>query len=300
MRIFHQRWADVHGSEVVIVDGARRQQSPLPGLVERKRGIVASVRAGIGVLVRRSAQLLLLAPVAIVPKLILPRAASDVITVGFVIAVVAFFTLLALYFLVSFAWWAVRDRERKLIFRWPELDERERRALLAGDATAPPGSMVRLCGRVVPLIATDVVLRAFAADAEAPWRLVELVEFAVVPPQGIPVVVRVLTAPVLALAETRGSFREHAAGFSEAARGLVGDPAAPGRYAELLPGARVEIIGSVEQTLPNAGAFELDGKSWSLADPDAGAGAAYRGGPSGPALLLGRDHSPRIVIRSAR
>ncbi len=302
MRIFHQRWPDIDGSgsEIALVNEARRKQTPLPGLVEKKRGIVAGVRAGIGALVRRSAQLLLVTPILIIPKLLVPRAVSDAITVGFVIAVVAFFTLLALYFLVSFVWWALRKRERRLVFSRARLVDHERNALAAADAATKPGSTVRVVGRVVPLTPTDVVVRVFSAPGAQPWRLVELVEFAVVPPDGVPAVVRALTAPVLELPEQRSDFGEHAARFSDPARRLVDQRDASGSYSELVPGARVELIGSVQQTLPNADAFELDGQHYSLARPDAEIGTAYRGGPGGPALVIGRDDSPRIVIRAER
>lgn len=297
LRVFHQRFEEPSGVESALVRGQSRNIPADPRLV-RERSVTGTLRNVVGMPLRWVAWLLVASPALIIPKLFLPRALSDSITVGFALVVVAFFAVLALYFVFSIVWWLAHRGRPGLRWAPGDATAEERTASIALDAGVAPGTPVRAIGRVVPLTDTDVVLRTFASDTPVPWRVVELVDFAVVPDEGVPLIARFVQSPVLAPLGRRGSFADHAAGFSPQARQLAASGEGAGRYLELRAGQRVELAGTVDRMLPNAESFELDGVAASLPRALDTAEAPYRRGPGDAALVVGAESAPRIFIRS--
>lgn len=293
-RAFFQRWRDLRGEEQSRIGASVQIRVPLAGLVREDPNLALSIRSGIGRVLRFVGRLALFGPVLLLPKLLLPRFYSDHITVAFVLLVVLFFAVLNAYLLASFVWWIVRNRSGGLSFAEPEETDAEQlaRPHVAGSLT---GKRVRATGRVVALGGSDVVVRMLTSQ-DGMWRLSEIADFAVIPKEGMPIVARVLAAPVVRAEQTIRSLQD--AGFANETLALAGEESGDGVAIRIENGDEIEIIGVAARVVDNADHFDLDGNMRSI--PRASDDDPYRRAPGGPALILGSDDDPRIFLRSAR
>jgi hypothetical protein len=289
VRAFFQRWRTTRGIERARIGGEVVERAlPADGRVTEVPTALSEIRTATGALLRLLAYPLLASPLLILPKLFTPRWVSDRITVGFVLVVVVFFATLALYLLVSYAWWRRRDRTR-LRFAPPASDAGAPVVMHPGEATA--GTRVRVQGRVTALDGARIVLRAAVGDDGKPWRVVEGVPFAVVPRDGLPLVADLVTAPIVDGPTARVSASEVAERFTGGAVAL-GDADDGGDYLEVVAGDEIELIGVVARLVPDAEQFVLDGVTRGL--PAGDDGDPYRRA-AGPAAIVGTEAAPCVV-----
>jgi hypothetical protein len=296
IRAFFQRWHDRAGVETSLVDGDKAV-----GPVRFERMVVtvptvlARIRDAIGGAMRLVAMVIFVSPLAILVKLALPQRASDYVTVGFVITLVAFFALLSLYFLASFLWWRGRDRRGLQFAPPPDTDPDADAIVVATPADAKPKTRARARGRIVALDdTTKIVVRAFAGHDGHPWRIVETSDFAVMPKDGLPVIAHVRGAPLLVSLSSRRISTDEASKLFAPTTLALADSHDSGDYVEVAVGDEVEIVGTIDRVVPDSNHFTIDGAPRSL--PHLAEGDPYRR-PAGPAIVIGLDTDPRITIR---
>jgi hypothetical protein len=292
VRGFFQRWRTTRGVERARIDGETVERAlPADGTVSEVPTAISEVRIATAAVLRLLAYPLLASPLLMIPKLVSPRRVSDHLTVAFALVVVVFFATLAFYLIVTYAWWKRRDLTR-LRFAPPAADDTS--IVVTHPSEAAVGTRVRGRGRVVAVDDTRVVLRAVAGDDGKSWRLVEAVPFAVVPRDGLPLVADVQVAP-LVLGATRGiSAGEVAERFAGETLGLA-DTRDGGDYLEIAVGDEVELAGPVARIVPDADQFVLGGATRGLPAPSDN--DPYRSA-AGPALIVGGDAAPRLVVRA--
>lgn len=275
-----------------IREGALARARPHGGLIVERVRASERVRSAVGRVLRWLGAVLLVSPLLIVPKLLIPSSArwiSDAITVGFVCVVVLFFATLNLFFVVSLVWWMRRGATGSR-FATPE----EVRGRTVTPEGANAGARVSVEGVVVPIFPAEVVLRRADLRDTALRFVIEASTFAVVPNEGTPVIVSRTAIPVF---DGSGDEDGVSRALSSTALALARpDEALRAERWELRAGERVSIEGVVSRVVENADRFDIDGEPASL--PREGqADAPYRRGPGGVALIVGDDS---VVVVSKR
>jgi hypothetical protein len=204
--------------------------------------------------------------------------------------VVTFFALLSLYFIASFAWWHRRDHSG---LRFAEPKPLGDAAIITVASEAIAGTLARNRGKVLAFGDAKVVVRAVSGHDGAPWRLVEATDFAVLPKDGMPIVVHVRAAPVVLGATSRMGSSVIARNFAAQSVALGHHVADDGDYIEIADGDEIEIVGVVDRVIPDPDHFTIDGVTRSLPRPDEG--DPYRRS-SGAAIVVGRATDPRITL----
>jgi hypothetical protein len=289
--------------------------------VRRRRNLLEAARGRARWLLKNAARLIYLAPALVVLKVILyviDEPTSDLTIVAFVGVVIVFFAVLNLYILISVLWWLFgRDPKPFTLTRPFDESGREALALPGGAADVgleppPVGQVVRARGTIVRLgpnrEGDGSVLRDFWAEGDAPFRLTEAIDFAVVARGQVPVVVRLGSAPMVVAKPDSirldAFAREAAAGtMSLLERSLsVDDASIKGEGAILLlrEGDEVEVTGLVAAHIDNVDGFELGGTFASVPLPSGegdGAASPFRDRPGGAGLVLGEGPAAQISIR---
>jgi hypothetical protein len=267
---------------------------PTQGLVVQRVRVSEFVRNGVGKVVRVLGGLLMLSPILIVPKLLVPSSSrwiSDAATVFFVLLVVGFFAALNLYFVVSLIWWARRGPSGA---RFATADEL--RGMCVPTSSAMLGDRVKVQGVVVPLFPSEskAVLRRTNLQDVSLRFITEASPFAIVPAMGRPLIVS-----SLAIAVFEGDGREGDVSSTLSPTALTfarSEPLLRAECWELRAGQQVEIEAVVTGVVDNSDRFTLDGEHASL--PHEGPDAPYRSGPGESALVVGSDTS--IIVSNAR
>lgn len=273
-------------------EGALARTVPHRAIIVEVRGASDRLRNAVGRVLRWSGATLMLSPVLILPKLLVPSSSrwiSDAMTVGFVCVVVTFFATLNLYFMVSFVWWFRRGASGS---RFATADEM--RAPAVNPKGASVGARVSVEGVVVPIFPGDFVLRRIDMRAEELSFVVEASTFAVVPKnEGTPVVVSRNAIPWF---DGDGVESDVPTALSTTALALArADLTVRAERFEVRAGDRVTLEGVVSKVIENADRFEVDGEGASL--PHEGQeNTPYRRGPGGIALLVG-DGTPVVVTK---
>lgn len=290
--------------------------APSPRYAALRHGASGAVHRGIARLLKTAVRALYLSPVLIAVKVALnrvDRAASDLVTVGFVSLVVAFFVLLNLYIVWSLVHWSRRGADRcSLVLPVSAsgkdtlgLFEERARGAQAVTLGAVMGDLIRVRGMVAPLdahhAATRIVSDAWATDALDSWRLTEATDFVVRPSEGPAVVVRCESAPLVIGRPERGRRAPRELASTEAGLRL----AASGGLAEesvwvlgLDAGDEVEVVAAVAAVLPDLRHVDIAGTIRSAAPEGQTDGSAYRGAaPEGGFLVTSRPDQPVLIRR---
>jgi len=243
-----------------------------------------------------------------------------VLTAIFVCLVVLFFALLNVYIVASVVAFRISRRGSptlRLPFTRSGEDEL---GLLAVEALAVPGreqapaeidSLVRCRGTVVeltPRIAKGqpVVRDLWLPEANRAMRLTEMVAFAVVAPEQLPVIVSTSAAPALVLPPERHDLGDALPSFGESSRDVFnqrvrfGDTvdATPAWLLSLREGDEVELVGRVTETVDDVASFELDGEERALPATAKVEGASpYRHGRRARGIVVADGDDRPLVIR---
>lgn len=158
----------------------------------------------------------------------------------------------------------------------------------------PPGAVRRVAGPIVCLepraSGDEVVLRDFWLESPPVLRIVEMIDFGVLPPSGPPVAVCCAMAPLIIARSSPASVGDLVAELGPRASTELLRHAAPRRHEigerlTLQEGEEVEVIGVVHT--PREGAKRFGDRSRS---------APYRGAPQTIELLLGDVPGDRLVV----
>jgi hypothetical protein len=291
-------------------DGSQiRTQAPAPHIVVRAPNAEKLIAIAAFAL-QQLARALYLSPVLIVLKLVVAffdEPASDLLVVVFVGIVVLFFMALVVYLFLQGVSYFARGRGPRVEMMTPYKLAGARalgllpQAAQASASVAPVGSIVRLRGIVTALGgATPRVPRLFDvwSDVATPWRLTRACNFAVCPPDGAPVVVQ-LSAPPLLIGDGFPSTLALALDPAtlaklEAESGAALDKSAAATALILTAGDEVELYGTVERHIEDAGHFELDGLDYAL--PTAASSSSYRAAQTRRAMVVHAAPSTPVVI----
>jgi len=288
------RWRETGWHEVTWVSGkvGRLPKARVPYV--RPPGFRAQrVLGGLGVTLKQSARLIYVSPLLIIAKIALQsvnRVTSDLVTVAFVLLVVAFFALLNAYLLLAAlvffarrgghravrpATLGARELLRKL--PWPQAEAARDWSVIPAREGEGPGTVMSVVGTVASI--TDMagnptlVREQWIAGRGKALRLVEVCDFAVVPTDGPPVVLHCRAAPVLVLAGGRkrraadvlADLPDAVVALVENERGLP-EGHGQGIEATLSEGDQVTLIGVLSTVIPDVEQFEVDGRMRSLTE----------------------------------
>ena len=323
------RWRETGWHEVTWVSGkvGRLPKARVPYV--RPPGFRAQrVLGGLGVTLKQSARLIYVSPLLIIAKIALQsvnRVTSDLVTVAFVLLVVAFFALLNAYLLLAaLVFFARRGGHRAVrpatlgaralmrSIRWPGNADVRSIPVVSTPDGAESGTVMRVVGTLASITGTagrpTLVRDAWCERRGHALRVVEVHDFAVVPAEGPPVVLQCRAAPTLVAARSAKRPTEQAlAELPLEIRGLLEDegalPSLPDQIIEstLSEGDLVTLVGVFSCPIPDVEQFEIEGRIRSLADgaPRAPAyrqragrpGLLFECAPGRPALILQAPHT---------
>lgn len=292
---------------------------------ERRRSALEILRGAAGFLLKNAARLVYLAPALVVVKLILyfiDSPTSDLVVVAFVGIVVVFFALLNLYIFMSALWWLFGRAPVPFALELPfDKSGRPARGARAGLPAGAPvdvglgpepvGQMVRARGSIVRLgpnrEGDGTVLYDLWAEGSPGLRVTEALDFAVVAPGRVPVVLRLSAAPIVVARPEPIRLDAYASMASEGAARLMqqvhGDVrAAPVECAllTLREGDEVEVIGPVAAPIDNVDGFDLAGTFASVplpATPGDGGASPFRDKPGGQGVILSEAPGAPVYIQ---
>ncbi len=303
--------------EVPAIDGgaAGKRRSCHTVAVEAPGRVLREIKSGIRIVIKWVTRALYISPLLIVIKLILglfDQTLGDMMVVFFVLLVVCFFTLLNLYILWSVIV-HVGSKGGPLVTLPFTSTGGDRREIFtrASELKVPGRDLVTLRGVVTPIddfpIGSELVLRdLWATEGDAPWRLSEVMDFAVVAKGERPVIIRFNTAPIVIATPRKVTTCTGVDQMSAAANtvfdmapALKGDRLSESAlWLELSAGDEVEVMGYLHEEIPNVQRFELGGRLCSLESNRQQGHAPYRGvaGESG-SMVLARPETPVWIQR---
>ncbi len=298
------RGLDAAWWEECALDGAERNSAP-------QSYPWVSVRLG-GHWIRRVSTLLrsplkwTVRAIFLSPLLILLRAAlartnpwaSDVVTVAFVVLVVAFFSMICIYVFLLIAGFILSNR-RPMVE--PPEAKAERGGISLGGLKLPAAAIpladqrITVRGRVASLgdilpPGKNLILRdLWLTEASPPQRHIEAVDFAVVAEGQQPAVVRLESAPILA-AKPEGHLPSELLAHWKGGEALQDvqqqSPNVETRLLTLRAGQEVELTGVPAGEIVDLASFELGGRIKTLIPDDQRPSAPYRSDAARPATRI--------------